>query len=817
MLQDLRYALRQLARAPGYATVVVLTLAFGIAVNTTIFGIIGAFFFQRLPVPEPERIVLLLQRSQAWNAPHSISFPDFKDYRERLHGLESLVAYAPQPAHLAPDNAAPQRAWLEVVTPNAFSALGVRALHGRLLVPSDGEAAGSAPVIVLSHACWTERFGADPAVVGRTVRLNQHPFTIVGVAPAQFSGFSPFLSVQGFVPTGALDSLRDNGAGMLEWRNAPMWRVLGKLGPGATVDSVRAEAEVITRQLAGEHPDSHHDVSAVVIPEHRGRPDPSVSDLLPVFAALFFGQVVLVLGIACANVANLMLARAAARQREFALRSALGASRARLLRQLLIESLLLAAIAGLVGWLLSDWTAPLAAHLAQQGDLPVSANAAGPLWPQRLFTVVISIVAGLGSGLLPALRASRIDLTTQLKEGAGAAPGRHRLRDQFVVSQVVFSLVVLVFAGLFTRSLQRARSLDLGFRYERTLSASFDLSLQRYTADQSREFCRQALERVRALPGVADATLTTSVPFDYAIGLRDVLPENPSPTLANAALGTGYAVVAPGFEQFLGLRALSGRPLAASDTATTRSVAMVNAAFAERCWPGQDALGRRFQPWHDGPFIEVVGVVATAKYMMLSEAPRPFYYTPLGQTLEGQPFTLLVRARQDPAALANTVRATLADLDPHLPVYNVRTLDELMASSLFAFMPLRLGAVLAAVQGVIGLGLAVMGLYAVVAFGVAQRTRELGIRLALGAGSGALLRDVVGEGLRLTLIGLATGLAFSVGLGFVLARFLFGMTPIDPLVLLAGTALLLMVAGLACWWPARRATKIDPLIALRAE
>ncbi len=814
MLQDLRYALRQLAKSPGYATVVVLTLAFGIAVNTTIFGIVGAFFFQRMQVPEADRLVLLLQRSQAWNAPHAISFPDFKDYRERINGLESLVAYSPMPAHLSAGTDAPQRAWLEVMTPNAFAALSVQPLHGRLLVPADGEAAGAAPVAVLSYSCWKQRFGADPAVVGRTVRLNNHPFTIVGVAPESFTGLSPFLAVHAFAPTGALDTLKADGAGMLEWRNAPLWRTLGKLRPGVSVDSVRAEAEIATAQLNREHPDSHREVASVVMPEYRGRPDPSVAELLPVFAALFLGQVVLVLGIACANVANLMLARAAARQKEFTVRAAVGASRARLVRQMLVESLLLAAIAGVVGWLLSDWTAPLFGRLAMQGDMPV-AQANLSLWPQRLFTVAISLIAGLGSGLLPALRTSRFDLGTQLREGASATSRRHRLRDHFVVGQVVFSLVVLVFAVLFTRSLHSARSLDVGFRYERTLTASFDLSLQGYTPDQRRQFCRQALERIRTLPGVEDATLAGCVPFDYSIGLLDIIPENSARPATT--VGTGYSVVAPGYERTLGLRRVSGRFLEDSDTENTRPVAVVNETFAERCWPGQDPLGRRFQPWRDGPFIEVVGVVATSKYMMLSEAPRPFYYTPLGQRLEERPFTLLVRAKDDPSALSPSVRNVIAGLDPHLPVYDVRTLDELMASSIFALMPLRLGATLASVQGVIGLCLAVMGLYAVVAFGVNQRTREIGLRIALGASPAAVVREVLRDSFRLALLGTAIGLLLSVGLGFVLAQVLFGMRPFDPLALLFGAAVLLGVAAFACWCPARRATRVNPMVALRAE
>ncbi len=816
MLNDLRTAFRQLAKSPGYAVVVVLTLAFGIAVNTNIFGMVNVFFLQRMPVAEAERIVLVLQRSESWPTPHPISFPDFKDYRDRLKSMESLIAYQPMPVHLgiASDRAA-ERGWVEVMTPNAFTALALQPRLGRLLVPSDGEAAGAAPVIVLSSRCWEERFGSDPSIVGRTVRLNNRPFTVVGVAPAAFTGLSPFMAVHGFVPTGTLDTLRANGAGMMEWRSAPMWRVLGKLRRDTTREAAEAEAAVVTQQIVRDNAATHQGVSSVVIPEHRARPDPMVADFLPLLALFFIGQVTLVLCIACANVANLMLARAASRQREFTMRSALGASRRHLIRQLLVESLVLAAIAGVAGWLLATWVGPLLNALIQQGDLPVNADP-GTLWPQYAFTALITLVAGVGSGLLPALRASRVDLVSQLKEGAGAAPARHRLRDWFVINQVMFSLVVLVFAGLFARSLQRAQSVDIGFRSDHLLLASFDLNLQRYEPEQTRLFSRALLEKIRALPGVTDASLTSSTPFDYSIGMRDIFPENPPTSLRYGSTNVGTANVAPGYEKMLELKPLAGRALAATDTADAPAVAVINAAFAEKCWPGQDAVGKRFRPWRDGPWIQVVGVVATSKYMMLSEAPRPFYYTPVDQGQEGA-LNLLVRTSGDPAALAATVRATIASLDPRLPVFNVRTMEEMMANSLFAFMPLRLGAVLASVQGVIGLALAVLGLYSVVAFGVAQRTGEIGIRMALGANAGTVLREVLREGLRLTRKGIITGLIFSVVLGFMLSRLLYGMSAFDPITLLGGTVVLLAVAALACWFPARRATRVDPAIVLRAE
>jgi predicted permease len=593
---------------------------------------------------------------------------------------------------------------------------------------------------------------------------------------------------------------------------------MGKLRAGATLAAARAEAAVIMTQLAREYPDSHHNVQSVVIPESHARPDPIFSDFMLAFTILFFGLVGLVLFIACANVANLMFSRAATRQKEFTLRAALGANRARLMRQMLVESILFAALAGVAAWIIADSAGQLLSRFAPQGDLPINMDF-GSRWPDAVFTAVVSLVAGLASGILPALRASRIDLMENLKEGAGgrASLGRHRMRNLFVVNQVTFSLVVLICAGLFLRSLQHLRSLDLGFRPERLVLTSFDLGLQGYNAERGQIFHRQLLERVRALPGVTDASLTTHVPFDtLGINGRDIWPETPPPQMKEGNTSVGLASIAPGFSEMMGLQLRKGRALAETDTAASPRVAVVNQALADLCWPGQEALGKRFRPWRDGPLIEVVGVTATAKYIMLAEPPRPFFYETLAQEYAA-PLTLLVRTAGDPAAVARGLREAMRGLDPHLPLYGERTMVEMMGSSALAFLPMRMGATLAGAQGAIGLLLATMGLYAVVAFGVVQRTREIGIRMALGANAHQVVRFIVREGLRLTVAGLAIGLVLAVALGWGLSRMLYGLGAFDPLVIIGVTILLLGIAGLACYWPARRATRIDPVIALRSE
>ncbi len=819
MIQDLRFALRQLYKSPGFSAAVALTLALGVAVNITIFGMVRVFLLRRLPVPAADRLVLVMQRDDGFKMPHGLSFPDFKDYRERARQVRDLLAYMPNPVHLAAEGRAPERAWVEVVTPNAFQAVAVPAALGRTLLPSDGEAKGAAAVTVLSYDCWQNRFGADPAIVGRSIVLNGHPFTVIGVAREGFRAFSAMWAVSGWVPTGALDSLRESEAGMLEWRNASgAWRGMGRLAPGATVASARAEGDVIMQQLVREYPDAHHNTRIVVVPETHARPDPIFADFLVAFTALFIGLVGLVLFIACANGANLLFARAATRQKELTLRAALGADRGRLVRQLLAESLPLAALAGAAAWFIAGWGGGLMARFAPTGDIPLNTDP-GPTWPNVVFTAAISLVAALASGLLPALRASRVDLIEDLKDGAGSrsTQGRHWMRNLFVVSQVTFSAVVLICAGFFLRSLHQMRTLDLGFRPDHLLMASFDLGLQGYNPERGDVFARKLLERVAPLPGVRQAALTSHVPFDYmGMGGRDLWPDTPPPQMKQGNTSVGLAIVTPGFMEMMGLRLRAGRTLAATDRADSPRVAVVNRALAELCWPGQDAIGRRFRPWKDGPWIEVVGVTETSKYLMLTEPARPFFYEPLAQDYVA-PLTLVLRTSGDPAALTASVREAIRGLDPHLPLYSERSMEDLMGASALAYLPMRMGVTLAAAQGFIGLGLAMLGLYAVVSFGVAQRTREIGIRMALGADPRAVVRFVTREGLRLTLVGLASGVAIALLIGLGLSRILYGLSAVDPVVLGGIAVVLLATAALACWLPARRATRVNPVDALRAE
>jgi len=815
--QDVRTALRQLAKSPGYAAVVVLTLAFGIAVNHVLFGMVNLFFLRPSTLPHGDRLVVLLHRTEIIKMPIGFSYPDYRDYRERLRGVEALTAAMPMAANISTGQGAPQRTWVEVVSPNSFTALGVVARLGRTLVPADGEAHHSAPVAVLSHDYWQTQFGGDPGIVGRVVRLNGQPFTIVGVAEERFHGFHSTLAMSAWVPAGALDSFRPSVAGMLDWRGSPGWRILGRLKPGVSFEELRAEAAVVLEQLTKEYPAEHRGYRSMVLLESRARPDPSVAEFLPVFLTLFAGIVLLVLFTACANVANLMIARAATRQRELTVRAALGASRLRLIRQLLVESLVLASIAGVVGWMLASAMGVAMQTFTPQGDIPVAIDAS-PGWEGYAFVVAVTFVAGLASGLLPALRASRIDLVSQLKRVPGEPLGdsRHRMRDLLVIGQVAMSLIVLVCGGLFMRSLGKVQSVELGFRPERLLLMSCDTGLQGYSEDRSRNFNRELLERVRSLPGIEAAGLTSHMPFDNNISAREARPENPAPQLKDGVATAKISMVSPGFIEAMGLRVRHGRTLREADQPNTPRVAVINVAMAELCWPGQDALGKRFQPWKDGPWIEVVGVVENSKYAMLSEAPTAAFFVPLAQE-PVTPVTLMVRCVGEPSAEAKRVQAELLALDPQLPLFDVRTMEDLMNTSVFALLPLRMGMSVAAVQGGIALVLAVMGLYAVVAFGVAQRTREIGIRMALGADARRVVALLVREGMKLTAIGAVGGLLVAALLGLALSKLLYGLAAVEPVVFGIVLTLMLGTTALACWLPARRAARVDPVVTLRSE
>ncbi len=819
--QDLRYGARVLMKNRGFTAAAVFTLALGISANITIFSIISAFFFKPLPVKDPDQLVLVLQKSAVWKMPHGHSWLDFRDYRERLQVFSEMLAVAMDPAHLSIAGQQPEREWIETVSGNYFSMLGIEPKLGRLFYREEGEKPGADPIVVLSHDYWQSKFGGDPSAIGRVISINGHPFTIVGVAPETFGSAQWSLAPRAFVPAAMLGQARRDGEKLLEERGAPIFKVMARLKPGVTVAQAGAAVEIIGKQLAREYPEEHKEAKVFVAREQYCRPEPTFVEFMPLASSVFMVMVGLVLLIACANVANLMFSRAIVRQKEMAIRTAIGANRGRLIRQLLAESILLAILAGVVGSLFANWSGYLLSFMPEGvGDMPVRSDEDWD-WRVLAFTFLMSVLAGVVTGLAPALRATRLDLQTTLKEGGGAllASSRHLFRSGLVVSQVAICVVVLIAGGLFVRSMQQVTRMDLGFRTDHLLLASLDLGLQGYDEARQKQFYRQLLDRLKELPGIRSASLAANVPFSYTFEITQIATEEKAGD--KDSFTTVHAnYVTPDYLTTMGGAVLSGRNFTQHDNETAPKVAIINALMAERLWPGPnalaDAIGKRFKWGPDGDLWQVVGVARNAKYVMIGEEPRPFFYAPLAQR-HVSTVTLHVWADGAPGVLAPAVRGVLQQMDAHLPIYNVRTMEEHLNDSAFAMMPLRFGAVLAGVQGLLGLFLAAMGLYGVVSYVVSQRTREIGVRMALGARSFDILRLVVRDGLRLTLIGLAIGLLVALGFTAILAKVLYGLTPAATPVFAAVIVLLAGVASLACYLPARRAARVDPMVALRCE
>jgi predicted permease len=813
---DLRQAFRALLKQRGFAAVAVLTLALGIGADVTLFGLLSAFFLQPLPVKDADRLMLVMQRGDVLNVPYGHSYPDYLDYRRSMTALTDLVAYFPAPAHLSARGQTPERTWIEIVSPNYFALAGVAPAFGTFPRPGENEGTGGAPVVVLSHRYWQRRFGGNPALVGQPVTLNGKTFTVIGIAPATFTGLSWAMAVSAWVPSGAMGALMNGGDAFRENRGAPAFRLIGRLAPGKTQQEARAEIEVVAKRIADAYPAEHKNARVLLIPENRARPDPSIAGFLPIVAAVFAAMAGLVLLIACANVANLMLSRALARQRDLVIRAALGASRSRLIRLQLSESLVLAVLAGVAGLLLARAIGPALASFAPAGDIPINDTHSWD-WRVYAFTFAVSFATGLAAGLWPARNATRFNVVESLKEGApGAGSSRHRLRNLLVIGQVTMSLVVLASAGLFLQSLRRMQNLPIGFKPDGLLMMSMDLGLQQYDDERGHRFLDDLMTRAEGLPGVRSATVTVHVPFDYGMQFADVATGAPIAGSKDDHVATAYTIVGPRFFETTGTAIARGRTLEPTDDERSRRVAVVNETMARTLWPNDDAIGRRFRIDRNGEWTEVVGIARNGKYLMLAEQPRPYFYLPLSQVYRS-PSTIVVRCAVDPATLAGPVQHLLAEMDPDLPVFNVRTMERHIQDSVFGLMPLRMGATMASVLGLIGLFLAVMGLYAVVSYGVARRTREIGVRMALGAGSGDVVRLVVREGMRLSLVGIAFGLVLALAFGFVLSGALFGVAAVDPAVVGAITLLLLGVSAAACYVPARRATRVDPLVALRTE
>jgi putative ABC transport system permease protein len=812
-LNDVRFATRLLRKSPLFTLTAALSLAVGIGANATIFSVASAILLRPLPgLAEPGRLVDVGRSSGDGSASFdTVSYPNYADIRDRVTSLTGVFAHQlePTPMSLGGRGEA-ERIYGTLVSGNYFETLGARPALGRLLRPDDDVRGGEAAVTVISHDLWTRRFARDPAIVGTTVQISGYPFVILGVAPAGFQG-TTLLKGDLWVPLAALTMAMPDRRDTLFTSRRSTWLFMGaRLADGATIEQANAELASISAALQTEHPQTnermafHAAPSAVV---------PGMTGVMAAFIGLLMGIVTLLLLIACVNLAGMMLARGAARSREIAVRLAIGAQPRRIARQLLTETAVLFVLGGLAGLVLSRWLTSLLLATLPQLPVPLSISFTTD-WRVVAFTVVTSLVASVLCGLAPALQARRTSLLGALKADAGGPVARLRLRNVFVVGQVTMSLVLVIAAGLFMRALDRAATMPTGFDQASVDVVSLDLSLGRLNDDSGRVFARELLERTRALPGVHSATIAVDLPLDGGrMGFGSVrVPSAPTP-LPEGGIPADWNIVEPGFFRTLGVRLVGGRDFNERDVAGAPLVAIVNEAFARTAWPGEEAIGQRMQVDTMEGFRDttVIGVAGDARFMSAAEPARPYIYVPLAQVYNPR-INLLVKTAG--VTVIPDVRNVVRAMNSNLPVTEAMALSEITALNT---IPQRVVGAVAATLGVVGLLLAAMGIYGVTAYAVHRRTREIGIRVALGADRREVLGLLLRQGAVLTAIGLVLGMALAAAGAQLIRSLLYGISGIDPLTFGAACALFATVALVATYVPARRALAVDPMSALKSE
>ncbi|HEY9517350.1 MAG TPA: ABC transporter permease [Gemmatimonadaceae bacterium] len=798
LMQDIRYGLRSLRRSPAFTLIAVLTLALGIGANSAIFSVVNGVLLRPLAYANPDRLVMVWGHHEGIGR-EAASLPDFLDWREQSTVFESLSAVANTRFDITGDGE-PERIEAALTTANFFRVLGVTPALGRAF-NAEEETSGRDRVVVLSHGFWERRFGARADVVGRTITLSGLPFTVVGIAPAGFKFGNP---------SDLWAPLRTDTT---RGRRADFLTVVGRLKPGATFDQAQAQMTTIGRALEAQYPESNTGWS----PELVSLKEQMVGGMRPALL-VFMGAVGLVLLIACANVANLTMMRAAAREREMAIRAALGAGRQRIVRQMMTESLLISLLGGALGLLLAAWGMS-ALGAAQIGQIPRLDESGVDGWVLA-FTLVLSIVTGILFGLVPALRLVSGKPQASLREGARGASGGigvHQLRGALVLAEVALALVLLVGAGLLIRSFDRLSQVNPGFDSHAVLSAQIVLPRARYAESTSQlAFFDQLLQNARSMPGVESASLTSDAPLSGGGNyLSFEVAGRPQPS-SSAIQDATVLVTGPEYFRALRIPLRSGRAFSAHDDARATRVAVINSAMARRYWAGTDPIGARItlgDPADSASWRTVVGVVGDVRQNALNDDPYPQLFLPLAQTPQ-RSMLLLVRTTGDPATLATPIRRAVTALDSDLPVSDVRTLDERLQQSIA--QP-RVSMMLLGLFALMALVLAAVGIYGVLSYTVAQRTRELGIRMALGAESNSVMRLVIRQAMAPALIGVLLGLAGAWGATRLMATLLFGVSATDPATFIMVSLFLLAVALVASWLPARRATRVDPLVALRAE
>jgi len=816
--QDLRYAMRTLGKTRGLTIVAVLSLALGIGANTTIFTFINSLLLRPPMVHEPARLLEVWQynttRGNGIGSDMQLSFPEYEYYRDHNSSFSGMAAFTGESPVMIWNRAGEgETLRAALVSANFFSILGVQPVLGRGFLPEEDRDAAAAPVVVLSHAVWQQRLASDPTIVGRTMTLNGRNYTVVGIAPAGFAGLVVGFSPDVWTPLGMHDAV--NPQVDLHERRMHWLLGIGRLKPGVTPRQASAEFAVLGQQLARDFPDTNKNLMPDVVPvELVPAPFRGVAGGI---SAVLMAVVGLVLLIACANVANLLLAKAATRRREVAVRIALGANRRRLIQQMLTESVLIAGIAGAAGLLFSFWAAPLLLSL-MPASIPIVVNVSPDL-RVLAFTLIASIATGIAFGLAPALQHSQLNHVDNLKDGAvHGGSSRSRLRNALVVAQVSACVVLLVGASLCLRSLVNARSIDPGFDTHNAIAAGLNVQTFGYDESRGRAFYARLLERVRAVPGVQHASLTDHLPLGQVTRMQTIeidgyqAPRGPS---ATSGLPIDMALAGPDYFAAMGIPVLSGRSFTSSDDVNSRPVVVINQEMAERFWPHQSPVGRFITlrgPEDGRTRAEIIGVVQTGRYQSLGEDPRPFFYRPLLQEYEAGVQLVVRTAGNTP--IVDALRQEVRALDSRLALVGVETLQQHMQLPLF---PARAAGLLLGLFGSLALTLAVVGLYGVMSYSVSQRTREIGVRMALGARRTDVVRLILRQGLRLTVTGMGIGVVCSLALTWVLRSVLYGISATDPVSFLAVAIVLTIVALTASYLPARWATRVDPMHALRTE
>ena len=808
--QDVRYSLRMLLKAPGYAAIAILTLALGIGANTTIFSWINSALLNPVPgLYKPGEVVSLALGTPT--QPFGFTYPDLEAVRNGQQSFSGIAACWFAQMSLT-GKAKPERVWGMVATANYFDVLGVQPILGRTFLPSEDEKLDGAPVAVISYRLWQTHFGARPDVVGQNIEINKHAYTIVGVTPAVFQGSQTGVRTEIWVPIMMEAQLDARGDLIHDHHN--FWLLLfARLKPGVSLAQAQAEMTLRLKPEAKNYPEEHKGkdkVTAYPLWRNPWGLNMFLSTLLPMLMTIAG----LVLLLACANVANLMLVRSVSRRREIAIRMSLGASRWRLVRQLLVESLVLALAGGGLALLITFWTAGSLLKFMPDTDFPLSLT----ITTDRtvlVATLLIAVLTGVIFGILPALRSSGVAPITVLKEDTGSASGtlrKARLAGGLVVAQISLSLLLLICAGLFIRSVRSAQQIYPGFNSHNVWIASYDLFTAGYSEVNGAEFDRQLITRLEALPGVQSVSLGDRMPLGFGGGSTSVKPEG-YVSQPNEVMETQAAIITPNYFQTMQIPILKGRDFTLQDTKSSQRAAIVSEAFVERYWPHQEALGKQFNSDFTNEWFTVVGVARDTKVRNLNETPTPFVYLPLYQVYRAN-MMIGARVSGDPVAAGKTIQSTIHELNPDLAMFNVNTLE---SQQQFASFGQRVAGTFVGAFGLLALILAAVGIYGVTAYTTRQRTHEIGIRMALGASKDDILRLVLGHGLRLTLIGVGLGLAASFALTRYLSGLLLGVTSHDAVTFFSVALLLCAVSLFACFIPTRRAMRVDPMVALHYE